>query len=304
LNRIVVAEELEMGDAQARKRSRWLRQYGTWLAGKLKAPLELVHAEPETRLSQYPQPYPDYARKHLAAAKRLLLKLARESACEANFLIGEPAEKLLTYLHSGGRRYSLLATGTHGRTGIRRLLLGSVAEELVRGAKVPVLVLGPKTLTPSNATWAMRSGPPILLVATDLSAEGRAVDRFAAALAKRLNASVRLIHGFNARLPMVAYSEGIGGAEMFAALNQQARDEARRELHARAKEYRRHGLRAVQALEQGGLSPAAFILKQARRATLLVLGRHSRGRLSRAFFGSTAREVFLHSPLPVISVPS
>src|SRR5215472_8649799 len=38
----------------------------------------------------------------------------------------------------------LLVTGTHGRTGLGKLLLGSVAEELFRRAKCPVLTVGPK----------------------------------------------------------------------------------------------------------------------------------------------------------------
>ena len=38
----------------------------------------------------------------------------------------------------------LMVVGTHGRTGVRRLLLGSVAEAVVRGAGCPVLVVRPK----------------------------------------------------------------------------------------------------------------------------------------------------------------
>jgi nucleotide-binding universal stress UspA family protein len=40
-------------------------------------------------------------------------------------------------------RVSLIATATHGRGGVRRLVLGSVADKLVRGAQVPVLVVRP-----------------------------------------------------------------------------------------------------------------------------------------------------------------
>jgi nucleotide-binding universal stress UspA family protein len=41
-------------------------------------------------------------------------------------------------------RVSLIATATHGRGGVRRLVLGSVADKLVRGAQVPVLVVRPQ----------------------------------------------------------------------------------------------------------------------------------------------------------------
>jgi nucleotide-binding universal stress UspA family protein len=40
----------------------------------------------------------------------------------------------------------LLALGTHGRTGLSHVLMGSVAENVIRNASVPVLVVGPKAL--------------------------------------------------------------------------------------------------------------------------------------------------------------
>jgi nucleotide-binding universal stress UspA family protein len=42
------------------------------------------------------------------------------------------------------RRIDLIVMGTHGRTGVRRFLLGSVAERVVRESPVPVLTIRPK----------------------------------------------------------------------------------------------------------------------------------------------------------------
>ncbi len=55
---------------------------------------------------------------------------------------GDPAIELVTFAH----RWSgdLIAIGSHGRTGLGRVLLGSVTSHLVRNAKVPVLVVGPE----------------------------------------------------------------------------------------------------------------------------------------------------------------
>ncbi len=41
-----------------------------------------------------------------------------------------------------------IAMGTHGRTGLSHVLMGSVAESIVRRAKVPVLMVGPQALPP------------------------------------------------------------------------------------------------------------------------------------------------------------
>lgn len=50
---------------------------------------------------------------------------------------GNTADCICTLAENG--RYDLVAVGTHGRSGLNRLLLGSVAESVVRHSKVPVL---------------------------------------------------------------------------------------------------------------------------------------------------------------------
>jgi nucleotide-binding universal stress UspA family protein len=52
---------------------------------------------------------------------------------------GEPAEEILRC--ASRLPADLIVVGTHGRTGVSRLLLGSVAERVVRGARCPVLVV-------------------------------------------------------------------------------------------------------------------------------------------------------------------
>jgi len=50
---------------------------------------------------------------------------------------GSPAEEILSLLRTDGFR--MVVMGTHGRTGLPRLLMGSVTEAVVRGAGFPVL---------------------------------------------------------------------------------------------------------------------------------------------------------------------
>ncbi len=52
---------------------------------------------------------------------------------------GDPASVLLQELKHGG--YGLVVVGTHGRTGLSHVLLGSVAEKLVRLSPVPVVTV-------------------------------------------------------------------------------------------------------------------------------------------------------------------
>ena len=53
---------------------------------------------------------------------------------------------------------SLIVLGTHGRTGLSRVLLGSVAEDVVRHSRVPVLTLKTPVLLDEGATAAEPAG--------------------------------------------------------------------------------------------------------------------------------------------------
>lgn len=52
---------------------------------------------------------------------------------------GDPAEEILRY--AGAHAIDLIVVGTHGRTGLSRLLLGNVADRVLRGARCPVVVV-------------------------------------------------------------------------------------------------------------------------------------------------------------------
>lgn len=60
-------------------------------------------------------------------------------ACEHHLLSGDPAEEILRYAER--QRVDLIVMATHGRTGLSRMLMGSVAEEIVRRAACPVLTV-------------------------------------------------------------------------------------------------------------------------------------------------------------------
>jgi nucleotide-binding universal stress UspA family protein len=54
-------------------------------------------------------------------------------------LTGNPAEEIIRY--AADQRIDLIVMGTHGRTGLERLLMGSVAEKVLRGALCSVLIV-------------------------------------------------------------------------------------------------------------------------------------------------------------------
>ncbi len=67
--------------------------------------------------------------------------LGRFSDYEAKVLIGNPAEKILRYTIE--IPIDLIIMGTHGRKGLDRVLMGSVAEQVLKHAFVPALTINP-----------------------------------------------------------------------------------------------------------------------------------------------------------------
>ena len=61
---------------------------------------------------------------------------------ESAVLDGKVADAILKYAREEG--VDLIVMSTHGRTGISRLLMGSVAEQIVHGARCPVLLIRPQ----------------------------------------------------------------------------------------------------------------------------------------------------------------
>jgi nucleotide-binding universal stress UspA family protein len=87
----------------------------------------------------------------------------------------------------GYNNIDLVVAGTHGRTGWRRLLLGSAAEEICRSATCPVLTVGPVL---PNRPIGFRQ----ILVPTDLSDESLRSLPFVMKLASAYDAAVTVLH--------------------------------------------------------------------------------------------------------------
>jgi nucleotide-binding universal stress UspA family protein len=97
----------------------------------------------------------------------------------------------------------LIVVGTHGRTGLGKLLLGSVAETILRHAACPVLTVGPKVSRRAKlrlfASHGRDLAPPELelqriLFVTDFGTNSSRVAHEAIALAKAFRCRLTLLH--------------------------------------------------------------------------------------------------------------
>ena len=100
---------------------------------------------------------------------------------------GEISEVLSQLIAEEG--IDLVVVGTRGRTGVLKLLLGSVAENIFRRALCPVLTVGPNI-----AGQNPEIGPERILAATGFAAHSVFGVRFAIGLAQNLHSSVALLH--------------------------------------------------------------------------------------------------------------
>jgi nucleotide-binding universal stress UspA family protein len=79
----------------------------------------------------------DYAR---AEMEKLRETIARKGGdVETKLALGSPVEQMAKYITKAG--IDLIITSTHGRSGLRRVFIGSTAERIVRYATCPVLVV-------------------------------------------------------------------------------------------------------------------------------------------------------------------
>jgi nucleotide-binding universal stress UspA family protein len=82
----------------------------------------------------------DEGKQIVANAKRdLASRGVNEDRIVTTVLDGHPAEEIDKY--AGSQDIDLVVIGSHGRKGLDRLLIGSVADKVVRGSKVPVLIV-------------------------------------------------------------------------------------------------------------------------------------------------------------------
>ena len=120
------------------------------LARTLKARLIIFHAyEPSVPIGNGGYLPPSVMQEMLTAtrdaAAQSLKRLARSSqgkGVRISTLLAEGPAAAAIVRAAKKHRVNLVVMGTHGRTGVRRLLMGSVADRVIRTASCPVLVVG------------------------------------------------------------------------------------------------------------------------------------------------------------------
>jgi nucleotide-binding universal stress UspA family protein len=202
---------------------------------------------------------------------------------------GAPAQRILEVANE--ERADVIIVGTHGRTGLQRAILGSVADRLVRQAPCPVVTV-PPTLGDKPRGKIRR-----ICYATDFSPSARAAWPWVVAIASAADAEVDLVHVTFSPVP----DRHLSGEEMGRIahmLHEQGRAEAQRFLEQSPFPGGRISVR----LSHGDPGEQIVHQAQAQSADLIVMGTHGWSGVVRWMLGSVAHHVIQAAPCPVLTI--
>jgi nucleotide-binding universal stress UspA family protein len=261
------------------------------MARRTGARLVLVHALCITEEAVYvhevapDSPWKEYLRKHRDEARRKLDQIAdgcreRGTTVEHHVADGFADEVLLKEVPELGA--DVVVVGTHGRRGMDRFLLGSVAERVARLAPCHVLV----------ARRGAAGPPRNVLVATDLSPTAKIGLKLALRVAAH-DAHIELFHTWQP-----AYYGG--GVETPPWLREESQARVRERGRALAESHAREGMQLEFKLDEG--DPAEAILDRLDDGTfdLVAMGSHGYRGVKRALLGSVTERVLRHAPISVL----
>ncbi|HEX8106515.1 MAG TPA: universal stress protein [Kofleriaceae bacterium] len=272
-------------------------QVAARMAREADAELVLVHAwyVPTTAFGgDYPIPVDlaqevvDGAQRDLAAARTDATRLGAPRV-SSRVLRGVPWDQIVQAAREDPA-IDLIVMGTHGRSGLARVLLGSVAEQVIRHAPCSVLAArAPGGVQPFRK----------VLCPIDFSEDSRhALDR-AAELAARTGAGITLLHVIE---PAATFSNLPMADNNLQAIDRRATHELARwasELENKVSipvnTEIRIGRPGVQTLAVLDADPAF---------DLVVMGSHGRTGIRRVLLGSVAEKVLRHAACPVLIVRS
>jgi len=177
-------------------------------------------------------------------------------------------------------KIDLVVLGTHGREGLKQIVLGSIAETIFRAAPCPVMVVGPKV--PKKPTLPVFRD---LLFATDLSPASLRALPFVQAFAEENQAETIVLH----------------------VTQEKVRNRKEQAMAAESLgKWMRELIPPKPHIEYEVLfgSPVENILKVAddRRCDLIMLGAHHASNFASHLPGAVAHRIVSEAPCPVLTV--
>jgi len=275
--------------------------YARFLAEVLKLPVELLGvidlAAIATHLSAEKTRYFDsFVAEEERSSKDYLEGIARTFSggpVRCSVEKGKPEEVIIQ--RGGANKASLIAMATHGRSGVKRWLLGSVAEKVLRAGRSPLLLIRAQAEAKTEGEAVLQS----LIVPLDGSGLAESALPTVSALARAISLDVILCRAYE--LPAGAYygSEDYlpNYDELLAGLRQETSDYLKGQVAA----IKSRELEKVSAVALEGAA-AEEIIQIARKTpnSLVAMCTHGRSGVERWVLGSVTEKVVRYSGNPVL----
>ena len=276
-------------------------RYGIALAKEFRAKLYVCHVVDLPSAGMYGETIPDPVEQ-----QHRIMNYTREQLKE---IIGEEPfdwEPLITVGHAASeiarmaeeKEVDLAISATHGRSGLKRLILGSVTERLMRTLPCPLLVVRTMEhdfITPTDQEIRLQR----ILVGCDFSPDSSVAFQYGLSLAQEFQAELHLIHVI---APLV-YKDLLKPAKgLGEEVEQDVRDRLNEGLANMVPEEARNWCAAKTSLLAG--HPHEELTKYAvvNNIDLIILGVRGHGLVETLFVGSTTDRVVRRAPCPVLSV--
>jgi len=277
--------------------------HAVWVAKQFRAPIDLLHVYPPDEASM-----PDAGRLLFESAEAIerlnekLMGIHRKHAPtfrpeNCHIRGGRPYEEIVRLAREINA--DLIVLATRGHSGLKHLLLGSTAERVVRSAPCPVLVArkskpGGKA---HHETFAIRT----ILVPTDFSQCSLAGTEYAAFLAKKLRATLRLFH---ALYPYTNYVFVDRAGVRLSGLAEAVEETTRQEMDALKQMDFLRGVAVQTKILPGPAVDEICAAAGDPDVDLIVTSTHGRTGLKHALIGSVAEQIVRYAERPVLVVPS
>jgi nucleotide-binding universal stress UspA family protein len=277
--------------------------YARHLAGKFKIPVELLAvldiAEMATHVSAEMARHLDTMIEDGMRASTTYLRGIATTFPEGNVTCTVEKDRAEEAIigKAGADGGTLIAMATHGRSGMDRFLLGSVAEKVLRGSANPLVLVRAKEEAKTSGEAPFKS----IIVPLDGSELAESVIPLAATMAQKLDLEVVLFRAYH--MPYNAYGGDDGYMVNYDELIDSVRDEAKEYLDKKVAEVTKLGVAKVSALSKEGFAGDEIIaLGHKTPDGLIAMCSHGRSGVKRWVLGSVTENVVRHSDAPVLVV--
>jgi len=277
--------------------------YARFLAGNLKLPVELLAVvdivEIATHISADRARYLDtMIEDSVRNSEQYLRGIARTFPSGTKCTVEKGKAEQIIIETAAADKGTLVTMATHGRSGMNRWLLGSVAEKVLRGGTNPMLLVRATEEGKTDGGATLKS----IVVPLDGSELAESVLPTVAELAKTLKLEVVLFRAYS--IPYSAYSSAEGYyAVDYEELLKAMREEAVDYLEKKTEAVKKLGIDKVSCVAKEGFA-ADEIISLSRKSpdNLIAMCTHGRSGVKRWVLGSVTETVVRHSADPVLVI--